>query len=72
LPKTNRAYKSAKRNKELDRLRKREEKRKRRLGADETPSEDGQAAPGMVPAVDPDAPAPADGDPEAPGSDDPV
>jgi hypothetical protein len=33
MPKSRRAYKSAKRSKELDRLRKREEKRRRRLAA---------------------------------------
>ncbi|MCX6565459.1 MAG: hypothetical protein NTW38_03405 [Candidatus Aminicenantes bacterium] len=33
MPKSNRAYKSAKRNKELDRQRKREEKKRRRLAA---------------------------------------
>jgi hypothetical protein len=49
LPKTNRAYKSAKRNRELDRLKKREEKRRKRLGI-ENPAEDGVAQP--VPSVE--------------------
>jgi len=61
MPKSNRAYKSAKRSKELDRLRKREEKRKRKLigKADETPAEDGEAPvedeiiPGEDPVDDP-------------------
>jgi hypothetical protein len=44
LPKTNRAYKSAKRNRELDRIKKREEKRKKRLGI-EKPAEDGAGQP---------------------------
>jgi len=70
LPKTNRAYKSAKRNRELDRLRKQEEKRKRRLGVDETLPEDGEAIPGTVPDADPNAPAPAD--PDAPDSGEPA
>jgi hypothetical protein len=39
MPKKNRAYKSAKRSKELDRLRKQEEKRLRRLRKLETPGE---------------------------------
>jgi len=58
MPKSNRAYKSAKRSKELDRLRKREEKRKRRLsGKTETPAEEG-AAPAedeIIPGEDPEA-----------------
>lgn len=49
MPKTNRAYKSAKRNRELDRLKKREEKRRKRLGI-ENPAEDGVAQP--VPSVE--------------------
>jgi hypothetical protein len=44
LPKTNRAYKSAKRNRELDRIKKREEKRRKRLGIEKT-DEDGVAQP---------------------------
>ncbi len=59
MPKTNRAYKSAKRNKELDRQKKREEKRKRRLAAKSgtssedsgTPAEDG-GDDGIVPKPD--------------------
>ena len=73
LPKTNRAYKSAKRNKELDRQRKQEEKRRRRLGAGDKPAEDGDmpAAPSETP-VEGEPEAAADKDPEAPGSDDPA
>jgi len=41
----NRAYKSAKRNKELQRLKKREEKRQRRLQGKLKPEEEGEAAP---------------------------
>jgi len=37
MGKSRRAYKSAKRSKELARLKKQEEKRKRRLGIDESP-----------------------------------
>ncbi len=44
MPKTNRAYKSAKRNRELDRIKKREEKRRKRLGI-ENPAEDGVGQP---------------------------
>jgi hypothetical protein len=44
LPKTNRAYKSAKRNRELDRIKKREEKRRKRLGI-EKPDEEGVPQP---------------------------
>jgi hypothetical protein len=64
LPKTNRAYKSAKRNRELDRIKKREEKRRKRLGI-EKPAEDGveqPAAPVEAPAAEtPDA-TPSEGD----------
>lgn len=43
MAKSSRAYKSAKRSKELDRLRKREEKRLRKLaGKPDIPSEDGE------------------------------
>ncbi len=50
----NRAYKSAKRNKELQRLKKQEEKRLRRIGKLK-PEEEGEAPPaeeGAVPEVD--------------------
>ena len=65
MPKTNRAYKSAKRNRELDRVKKREEKRRKRLGI-EKPAEDGdggQPAPSVeTPGVGiPDA-APSKGE----------
>ena len=49
----NRAYKSAKRNKELQRLKKREEKRQRRLGGKPQPEEQGEAAP-AVESVEPE------------------
>jgi hypothetical protein len=50
----NRAYKSAKRNKELQRLKKREEKRQRRLGGKLKPEEEGEAAPAAE-SVEPEA-----------------
>lgn len=50
----NRAYKSAKRNKELQRLKKREEKRQRRLQGKPQPEEQGEAAP-SVEGVEPEA-----------------
>jgi hypothetical protein len=62
LPKTKRAYKSAKRNRELDRQKKQEKKRLRRLGI-EPQAEDGvETTPPAEPA--PDAATP--GDPETP------
>ena len=50
----NRAYKSAKRNKELQRLKKREEKRLRRLQGKPLPDEQGEAAT-SVESVEPEA-----------------
>lgn len=50
----NRAYKSAKRNKELQRLKKREEKRQRRLQGKPQPEEEGEAAP-AVESAEPEA-----------------
>ena len=50
----NRAYKSAKRNKELQRLKKREEKRQRRLQGKPQTEEQGEAAP-TVEGVEPEA-----------------
>ena len=62
MPKTKRAYKSAKRNRELDRQKKQEKKRLRRLGI-EPPAEDGvEPTPPAEPAQDAGAP----GDPETP------
>jgi len=60
MPKSNRAYKSAKRSKELDRLRKREEKRKRKLADKveaETPAEEGGASAEeeIIPGEDPES-----------------
>jgi len=55
LAKNNRAYKSAKRNKELDRLKKREEKRLKRLR-------------GETPADETSEVAPAGGETQNPGS----
>jgi hypothetical protein len=43
VAKSSRAYKSAKRGKELQRLQKREEKRLRRLNKAKSPEEEGQA-----------------------------
>ncbi|MGA2587537.1 MAG: hypothetical protein ABSF88_11020 [Candidatus Aminicenantales bacterium] len=45
MAKNNRAYKSAKRNKELDRLKKREEKRLKRLRGETPAPETGEEAP---------------------------
>ena len=59
MPKTNRAYKSAKRNRELDRQKKQEKKRLRRLATDK-PAEDGTEAPA------PPGEAPVGGTPEDP------
>lgn len=64
LPKTNRAYKSAKRNRELDRIKKREEKRRKRLGI-EQPAEDGvrQPAPTVeAPGTETPAATPPEGE----------
>jgi len=66
MPKSNRAYKSAKRNKELDRQRKREEKKRRRLAAKsgELPEEEEAPAEAVkeeiVPDEDPDPIIPRD------------
>jgi len=65
LPKTKRAYKSAKRNRELDRQKKQEKKRLRRLGI-EPPAEDG------VEPMPPAEPAPAAGTPGDPETPDPT
>lgn len=54
MAKNPRAYKSAKRNKELDRLKKREEKRLRRLTRDKSPEAGGEPSPGEGPS-NPDA-----------------
>lgn len=66
MPKSNRAYKSAKRNKELDRQRKREEKKRRRLAvkSGELP-EEGEAPveaaeKEIIPDEDPDPIIPRD------------
>ena len=67
MPKKNRAYKSAKRSKELDRLRKQEEKRLRRLhkleNPEETPVEPGAAPEGEAGASE-ETDAPETGDPD--------
>ncbi len=71
MPKKNRAYKSAKRSKELDRLRKQEEKRQRRLRKLEATGEIPAAA---EPVPETDAAAPAEAEPESsetPGSTEP-
>jgi len=66
MPKSNRAYKSAKRNKELDRQRKREEKKQRRLAAKSgaLPEEEGApvevAEEEIIPDEDPDPIIPRD------------
>jgi len=49
LVKSNRAYKSAKRNKELDRQKKREEKRRRRLAGENKTDVEGATPEGTVP-----------------------
>ena len=49
LVKSNRAYKSAKRNKELDRQKKRDEKRRRRLSGETKTDVDGPTPEGTVP-----------------------
>ena len=49
MVKSNRAYKSAKRNKELDRIKKREEKRLRRKSGIKPADDDAPAPEGTVP-----------------------
>jgi len=54
LVKSNRAFKSAKRSKELARLQKREEKRLRRQGRQEPPAETAEDKPRAAETVGPD------------------
>ncbi|MDP2915820.1 MAG: hypothetical protein Q8O91_10255 [Candidatus Aminicenantes bacterium] len=63
MAKSKRAYKSAKRNKELDRLKKREEKRRRRLGGEKPADADGPAPEGSVPEGE-GAPKPETSEPQ--------
>jgi hypothetical protein len=58
VPKNNRAYKSAKRNKEISRQKKQEEKRKKRLEREKAAAEgglpiEGEAGP-EIPSADPE------------------
>ena len=63
MAKSNRAYKSAKRSKELERIRKREEKRRRRQGGI-NPSEAENPASGGQASEDIPAPEPGTSEPE--------
>ena len=69
MPKSKRAYKSAKRSRELDRIKKQEKKRLRRLGLDKPAGEGEEPAPPLeeTPAQDAETPAESEGsDPDDP------